>query len=108
MAWICTVLGLIVGADTVSDLILIEGQCDLFHGPVILASICNTYFMDLYYTWCDGTFRYNDRLSYHLQVTLTYIPQLIDTVVSLAILRGLNNIRVDLISLGLPYLSECG
>ena len=39
----CIILGLIVWAYIVSDIILIVGQCDIFHGPVILVDISNIF-----------------------------------------------------------------
>ena len=39
----CIILGLIVWDDIVSDIILIVGQCDIFHGPVILVDISNIF-----------------------------------------------------------------
>ena len=35
MLWICIFLGLNVWADILNNLVLVEGQCDIFQHPVI-------------------------------------------------------------------------
>ena len=48
--WICIILGIKVWGDSMNDLILDEGQCDLYFMSSGLTSDFQHYFMDLHYT----------------------------------------------------------